>query len=682
MAESAPMMASPAQPQAPSEREKYGPVKRGETLSGIAKKIQPEGVSLDQMLVGLFRENVDAFSGKNMNRLQAGRILNVPKPEALRSIDPAEAIRTVHVQAKEWHAYRQRLAGLVERQPMGEETGQSAAGKITPRMEEKAAPAAGTDVLKLSKGEMPKEAAANVRQYQEKIQSMEEEAKAREKTVRDANERIAMLEKSIQDMQRLLDMQEKEVAKAEPQKGMPSAPKAEPVPEAKPVPQAMPAAKVEAPITPPAGMPQTEEGGKPWYSGFIENPLYLGGGAAAVLLGGLLWLSSIARKRRKGLSAFEDSIMTGGEMRAKTVFGSATGGTVNTGDTSFLTEFSQAGLSSIDTHEVDPIAEAEVYMAYGRDAQAEEILKEAMAKNSSRHEIALKLLEIYASRKNPAAFEGVATELFAALGGQTESPVWEQAAKMGRELDPGNKLYGGEAAEAPAESAESSERIEPVEEPHEAAAESTDELLDLMEEEVPEDYTVEAEQEQESEEVLTEIAEDEGNVMDFDLDLPPAEEHEEPLLSFDEEAPEAVQEGAGEIIPQAMEKQQGPSEAQEETVEAASSQPEAEPAAQDESALDFDFEMEEEKAAAEAPPSVPEVDLSGIELDLGKEAQEAAEAAPTAENWQEVATKLDLARAYVEMGDKDGAREILEEVLAEGDAKQKDDANTLLTEIA
>jgi pilus assembly protein FimV len=57
------------------------------------------------------------------------------------------------------------------------------------------------------------------------------------------------------------------------------------------------------------------------------------------------------------------------------------------------------------------------------------------------------------------------------------------------------------------------------------------------------------------------------------------------------------------------------------------------------------------------------------------------QAALPAENWQEVATKLDLARAYVEMGDRDGAREILEEVLSEGDARQKEDANTLLAEI-
>ena len=44
----------------------------------------------------------------------------------------------------------------------------------------------------------------------------------------------------------------------------------------------------------------------------------------------------------------------------------------------------------------------------------------------------------------------------------------------------------------------------------------------------------------------------------------------------------------------------------------------------------------------------------------------------------EVGTKLDLARAYMDMGDPDGARNILEEVLAEGSAAQKQEAQRLM----
>ena len=48
----------------------------------------------------------------------------------------------------------------------------------------------------------------------------------------------------------------------------------------------------------------------------------------------------------------------------------------------------------------------------------------------------------------------------------------------------------------------------------------------------------------------------------------------------------------------------------------------------------------------------------------------------------DVGTKLDLARAYVEMGDKEGAREILNEVIAEGNDKQKSDAKGMLVSLA
>jgi len=48
------------------------------------------------------------------------------------------------------------------------------------------------------------------------------------------------------------------------------------------------------------------------------------------------------------------------------------------------------------------------------------------------------------------------------------------------------------------------------------------------------------------------------------------------------------------------------------------------------------------------------------------------------QQWDEAATKLDLARAYMDMGDPDGARSILQEVLSEGSASQKQEARRLI----
>ena len=59
----------------------------------------------------------------------------------------------------------------------------------------------------------------------------------------------------------------------------------------------------------------------------------------------------------------------------------------------------------------------------------------------------------------------------------------------------------------------------------------------------------------------------------------------------------------------------------------------------------------------------------------------AAPPAGTDPKWQEIATKLDLAKAYEEMGDKDGARELLNEVVKDGDAAQKGQAQQLLAKL-
>ena len=102
---------------------------------------------------------------------------------------------------------------------------------------------------------------------------------------------------------------------------------------------------------------------------------------------------------------------------ANSVFRSTGGQSVDTSHSMAQTDFSQAGPGSIDTDDVDPVAEADVYMAYGRDAQAEEILLEAKQKEPQRYAIHLKLLEIYLSRRDARPFDTLATELFAATGG-------------------------------------------------------------------------------------------------------------------------------------------------------------------------------------------------------------------------------------------------------------------------
>jgi len=77
--------------------------------------------------------------------------------------------------------------------------------------------------------------------------------------------------------------------------------------------------------------------------------------------------------------------------------------------------------------------------------------------------------------------------------------------------------------------------------------------------------------------------------------------------------------------------------------------------------------------------------LAHIDLNLGDESAVTSASENFVEEesdrWQEVATKIDLAKAYLEMEDQDGAREILQEVLQEGDTEQQATARTMLSEI-
>ena len=88
-----------------------------------------------------------------------------------------------------------------------------------------------------------------------------------------------------------------------------------------------------------------------------------------------------------------------------------------------------------------------------------------------------------------------------------------------------------------------------------------------------------------------------------------------------------------------------------------------------------------EPKPAQADTTSPEVDLSTISLDLGAAGEPTVNGGNGDPKWQEVATKLDLAKAYEEMGDKDGARELLNEVMREGDAAQQGQAQQLLAKL-
>ncbi|SFM10487.1 FimV/HubP family polar landmark protein [Nitrosomonas communis] len=195
----------------------YGPVVRGETLTRIAKKVTPEGVDLNQMLVALYQANQNAFLGKNMNLLKVGAILRIPNQNEVLTISQVEVSREIGSQAANWHVNRQKLADAAmgfSSKPKAE-VKTSAARRISATVPEENSVVKKTlpeEVLILSKGEQleshqteslngEKNSAG-----QDYLRMMEEDAIAKDRALTEANERVALLEQNIERLQRLLEI--------------------------------------------------------------------------------------------------------------------------------------------------------------------------------------------------------------------------------------------------------------------------------------------------------------------------------------------------------------------------------------------------------------------------------------------------------------------------------------------
>lgn len=427
-------------------------VRRGDTLGGIAEKIRPSSASLDQMLVALFRANPEAFIGENMNNLRAGSVLRVPDEQQVLATDAPSARREVAAQSADFARYRSRLAQSAT--PAGPGVAAAAGqGRITTRVEDASAAAPSGDQLKIAQG------AAGSRAGDEAI--------ARDRQLKELLDRVAELERTNQQLQTALQLQSKAGAQAqtaaESKAGTPAAPVAAPTPVAPtavapaPAPTAPATEPATAPPSPPAAAPpppaapaeppkaaapKAAIAEEPGFFGSLVGsnlPLLAGLGAAiAALVGVGLY------RRRKSTAEHEDFDASGEAARGNSLFGQTGGRSVDTGAASTFNSSFIPAASQLDSTEVDPVAEADVYIAYGREEQAEDILKEALRLQPDRHPARVKLMEILARRGDKAGFAQHATELKSRTNGVGED--WERAVVMGRSLDPANAMFAGGAA--------------------------------------------------------------------------------------------------------------------------------------------------------------------------------------------------------------------------------------------
>jgi len=649
-------MAQPAPAPKPEPDDQTVQVKPGDTASAIVATRKPASVSLDQMLVALLRANPDAFIQDNVNRIKAGAVVTIPSAEQASTTPPQEATQIITAQSQDFNDYRRKFAGNVPTAKVAPAS-RDVSGKVEAIVEDTKPAAATSDKLTLSKGTVQGKSS--------------EEALAQERNAQKAESRTAELAKNIQDLDKLA------AAASAPAT---VAPAATPAPAPASAPEPLPAPKVSEPVAEPAATAAPAPAPKkpappPVVPAPVEEPSFiddlmadpmLPAGAAALiaLLAGLGLYKARQRKKSEQLdSTFANSDLA---------FSGASGGqNVDTADsltTGSSMVYSPSQLDAVD--DVDPVAEADVYLAYGRDLQAEEILKDALRTNPQRVAIHQKLLEIYAKRRDVKGFESVAALAFNLTDGS--GPEWEQICEKGISIDPDNALYlpGGQplASQLP-----DFGKTEPAFAATAVGQSAADEARD----EAP-------------------IATGHGD-LDLDLDFsmddvapepappppPAASPHSDlvptafsgldafddtPLPTLSAELPPAVE----VVTEEPAEERVGPTTVRD---------------ALDES-LDFDtpgMDLELElppadqaaatptPAAAEAPANeLMSFDLGSLSLDLGED-KVTVPGEFIDEAMDPLETKLALADEFRAIGDDDGARALIEEVIAEaaGDLRAK-----------
>lgn len=381
-------------------------VKPGETLSGVAARLKPADASLEQMMVGLYRNNSGAFSG-NMDKLRAGETLDVPTAASVRAIPPAQALDTVRAQVKDWRNYVLRSADAASAsaaQPpsQGKTAPADASAEVAPADSKQ-------DVLKLSKVE------GKAAEPQERAAQLEEELVTREKQLKEAGDRIGVLETQLEEMRSLLALRSQAGAQAQQQAEAGEAAAAGGEQSAKPAP---------AP---------SSQG-----SSSNDSMVLVGGlSAAAILAAGLAY----AHRRQDALKAFLASLLARRQRKPKEAAAEA--------DDAAPASVTAAVAS--DASEEDPLQVADRLIEYGKLPQAETVLMAALQKTPDRHELRLKLLKVYYATPLVDKFNAQAARLLDAVS--KTSPLWLQALEMGRALDPNHPLYAVPAASAPVDDA-------------------------------------------------------------------------------------------------------------------------------------------------------------------------------------------------------------------------------------
>ncbi|MEE8343628.1 MAG: FimV/HubP family polar landmark protein [Gammaproteobacteria bacterium] len=576
----------------------------GDTLWTIARQLRPNrSIRPQQMILALQRHNPHAFYG-NVNLLKVGVTLRVPGLEEITSLSRDSAAAEVDRQESEWR--RQRSKPLAQQSAdVSQEPGTSAQSSKTAGVKRAAKPMANTETaevesrlklvppgpldveLQVLAAGLGDSGGVRIEHLSKELALAVEAAETQRRASEVLRGRLTAVQTQMEEMRKLIAINEKELARfrnqlvaAQEGQGLVIQPAAPDVSESKSL---------------------TAEIG-----GIISSPvLKTLIGVVGILVMALLWVVMRQRKMEEEMSAPLADLPE--QPGADTV----------------------VGVKAPQSEAVmDPIAEADVFIAYGRYDQAAELVEGALKQDPGQQNLLLKLLEIHYAAKHQAAFDAEAASLKASIDDEKD-PIWTQVLLMGKTLSPENPLYSGREAK-------------PV-------GEIVNEILD----EIP------------TNESLPEVrdmpvVEDDNRDIEWDLNL-------KATGTDDQESDGGiVQAKTFEFEPELSDTVATEQTSSDLTLE------ETEDVVTE--FTDLEFEPHNENSLTEGTTPEPAAEQQHGEQTVADQDLDM--------EIDEMGTKLDLGRAYIEMGDAENARGILDEVVAEGNEEQRQQAEALIQKMS
>lgn len=724
-------------------------VTSNDTLWEVADRARMGG-SVHQAMLAIQDLNPNAFIGGNINRMKNGQVLQLPNGEQIASRTQAEAIQQVAQQNASW---RGGASSPVAGARQLDATQRGAAGAAPSRTEQGdnlrlVAPDSGESASGSESGN-----SGDAKALRDKLALSEESLDSSRRENLDLKDRLNDLQGQLDKLQRLMQLKDDQLAKLQAQLGtdadadadvalapvegsdltageVPDASEstsqldAEPVAPA-PIAEQQPAAEpqpVEPQVTPVVPVAEQVPAPEEETEGLFDNPIMLGvlGGSALLLL--LVGLMALSRRNAMKEAELQESLLA--EERSDNLFAGEQD--FNTADLDEPTQHEAGFVGGAAAPFVgggnDPLAEADIYVAYGRFNQAAELLQNALNDEPQRSDLRLKLMEVYAELGDRDGFNRQESEL-RDIGGS------------GAAIDQLKSRYPGMAVTAVAAAGTmaalddndlDSLDLDDLERDHSApvTARAEDDSFDLslddlsLDDEFASAPTSHAEplserNELSFDELSLEAAADEPAIDDFSFDL------DEPAKAPDTTA---FENELAEFSLDLDDDQPTPASPRNETFDAS-----ADTMPQNAAADDFDFELTETPEPTHMPEAFDlslgddatdepaaektfssqleqvEAELEDLSRNLDEPVNHQAAAdvplvspvEPAAESiddmgedfdffsdTDETTTKLDLARAYVDMGDAEGARDILDEVISEGSDKQQQEAREMLAKLA